>query len=755
MVPILFEKTETAFTSNGLGRLADATRCEVTEERNGLPELILEYPLAGPLFSKLVVDNYIYATHDDSKTLQPYQIYSISQPLQGVVTVKAWHMAYNLRNCISGPFTAASLSETLSKIPGACINACPFNFWTDKSVATAFSLNVPRDVWALLGGSAGSLLDIYGKAEYEFDKFTVKMHLNRGANRGVSIRYGKNLTSLDKQIDASNVYNAVVPYWISADKATVVQLDHLVVRTGATAGRAQTLDLSADFTEAPTEAQLEARAQSIVDGSSNYTVKENIAINFVQLWQTEEYKDVASLQRVRLCDTVNVFYSKAGVNATAKVIKVVYDSLKERYISMELGEPKTTLTKQITESVESAVLPQVPSTEGMLAAIDKATKLITGKLGGYAVWHYNSDGTPKELLFMDAPSEGTAQNVLRINNVGIGFSTNGVAGPYATAWTIDGSFNADFITAGTMVADRIFGGVLTLGGANNGNGTLRVLDSSGNVLGTLDKDGLLIVGSTTKSSLDGGRLRIENASDNTKYVTFESDANMLGLVQRMYLPATRYSAEQFWWVYGDYNVAALKLADNTYEASSLDNLQTAARSGAKAVFSVDSAKFVNLDVVNNIDATKGSITEIGGTTALYSNFIATVAHFFGSLTGPQVGMNTNSSALILDLKNVPLQIKGSTSASPNKYVHIYPDYVETDKEFRVYNNVIKLKYSTDQSSVIQLGQYGEGFDFVIRSGPNSFSHVYFKYNNVVVPQLTIGSTSLTEAQLMQLKALIS
>ena len=495
MIPILFQNTETTFTSNGLGRLSDCVRCVVTEERNGLPELELDYPIDGPLADKLVADNIIYATHDDDRDPQPYQIYNVETPLQGLMTVKAWHIAYNARNVIVKPFTAVSCADALAKIAPNAMTACPYTFWTDKAVSSPFSVSVPWDVWSLLGGTQGSILDVYGKGEYEFDKWAIKLWLNRGSNQGVTIRYGKNLTSLNKQIDASNVYNAVAPFWSDMDGTQVVSLDHLVVRTGETAKRAQVLDLSEDFEDAPTTAQLEAKAQSIVDSSTNYEVNENIKVEFVQLWQTEDYKDIAPLQKVRLCDTVNIFYAKAGVNATAKVIKTVYNTLLERYDSMELGAPKTSLSQQITETVEEAILPQVPTSSAIQSAIEKATKLITGGFGGYASWHYLADGTPSELLFMDAASEAEAVNVVRFNKNGIGFSTTGVNGPYRNAWTIDGALNADFITTGAVNASLITTGTLNADLIRAG----AIIDADGNNSWDLESGDF-----TTKQGVIGG-----------------------------------------------------------------------------------------------------------------------------------------------------------------------------------------------------------------------------------------------------------
>ena len=93
MIPILYDSTETTFAANGLGRLTDCTRCEVTEERNGIYECVFDYPATGKMFDKLTIGRYIFTTHDDKKDPQAFQIYYRSAPLQGVVTFRAWHIS--------------------------------------------------------------------------------------------------------------------------------------------------------------------------------------------------------------------------------------------------------------------------------------------------------------------------------------------------------------------------------------------------------------------------------------------------------------------------------------------------------------------------------------------------------------------------------------------------------------------------------------------------------------------------------------
>lgn len=377
MTPKLFPSTETAFTSEGLGRLVDARKCEVTEERNGQYELVLEYPVGGELFNSIKPGCYILATHDDTGDMQAFQIYKTSSPLDGWMTVNAWHISYLLNSIVVAPFTANTCANALAGIASNSMNTNPFTFSTDKTLTATFSQDIPMSARSLLGGVQGSILDVYGPGEYEFDMFSVKFRSARGSNTDVVIRYGKNLKSLDYQLDASNMFNAVVPYWTNGE--TNVYVNHVVVRTGDTANRVVALDLSSDFDEAPTTAQLEAKAQIYVDASTNYQVKDNIKVDFVPLWQTEEYKYYADLERVKLCDTVKIYYERFGITATAKIIKVVYNTLLDRYSYMELGEPKTTLSQQIQMDVSGGILAEVPGEVKRIINESITTNVLTVK----------------------------------------------------------------------------------------------------------------------------------------------------------------------------------------------------------------------------------------------------------------------------------------------------------------------------------------------------------------------------------------
>lgn len=466
MIPILFEADETSFQSNGIGRLVDCLRQDTTEERNGIFEVEFDYPVTGRHFEDIIEGRIIYCLHDDTKIPQPFDIYARSAPIDGVVTFYAHHVSYRLQYSILQPFTAGSCAAVMGMLAEKSITACPFSFWTDKQVSGTFNVAAPVSIKEILGGVEGSVLDIYGKGEYEWDKWTVKFHLNRGRDTGVQIRYGKNLLNLTQDIDTSGFYSAVIPYWQSGDGDTLVRLDSWIVLSSAAQDglvpvKAVPMDLSDQWEEAPTQAQLAEKALQRMEDAEPWIPDHTLKVDFVALWQTDEYANIAPLERVGLCDKVDVIYPALGVTARSRqIIKVVYDGLNERYKEMEIGTAKTSFAEVVQAATEEAIKKEVPSKSYLQAAVDHATDMITGGDGGNYVIIRDANGKPIGWAQMDTDDITTAVNVWRMNSGGFGHSHNGWNGPFDLAMTADGQFVADRITAGTLNANIINAGVI-------------------------------------------------------------------------------------------------------------------------------------------------------------------------------------------------------------------------------------------------------------------------------------------------------
>lgn len=459
MNPILFAPTETNFNTNGIGILSDAVSCIVTEERNGAFELEMQYPVTGIHYGHIARRGLLLAKPNPVDDAQPFRIYRITRPIGGVVTIYAAHISYDLSGIPVSPFTASSAPEAMAALSANAAVACPFTFWTDKSTAATMTVSAPASIRSLLGGRDGSLLDVYG-GEYAFDGYSVRLYGQRGADRGVSIRYGKNLTDLTQEENCQSLYTGCYPYW-SGQNGDLVTLPEKILSAEGTYDfvKILPLDLSGEWKEAPTPDALRTRAAAYMKANRIGTPKVSLTVRFAQLEQTEEYKGTALLERVLLCDTVNVEFPALGVSATAKCVKTVYDCLLDRYDKVELGDARATIADTLVEQIVS--IEKKPDKTFLQAAVDSATSQITGNKGGYVVLHSSTGAKePDEVLIMDKPDIATATRVWRWNKSGLGYSSTGYNGPYGLAMTQDGAIVADFITTGTLNAALIKAGVL-------------------------------------------------------------------------------------------------------------------------------------------------------------------------------------------------------------------------------------------------------------------------------------------------------
>lgn len=497
----LFESTDTDFSTNGIGALPDAITCTVTEERNGAYELEMTYPITGVRYNEITERRILLARPNPYASLQPFRIYAISKPMDGTVTVNAEHISYDLSGYTVSPFSASDVVSALATLKMSSDVECPFDFWTDKETSGTVNIPTPLSMRAILGGVEGSILDMY-KGEYEFDGYTVKLWNARGENRGMSIRYGKNLTNFQQEENCSDVYTAVRPYWYKekGDSDTseeeedygYVELTEKIINVPGDFNflKIMSLDLTEEFDSKPTEEELRAAAQTFINENDIAVPKVSITVSFVQIADDTMYRDVAILERVQLCDIVNIEFPKLGVSATAKCVKTSYDVLGKRYLAIELGDAKTDLTKSI--SIQNKTVKELPTKTDLEKAITNAANLITGQTGGYVV--LNPSEHPQEILILDHPTIEEAVNVWRWNSGGLGFSSTGYNGRFDTAITMDGKIVADFILAGTMSANLIKGGMLQLGSNLNQNGSLAVYDEANNTIATIDNNGLKLYG---------------------------------------------------------------------------------------------------------------------------------------------------------------------------------------------------------------------------------------------------------------------
>lgn len=339
MIPCLYASTETKFDNNGIGKLADAQSCVVTEKRNGSFELEMVCPADGIHAESLEEGNIILAKPSDTGRTQPFRIYKIATPIDGKLVVKARHISYQLNFITVSPFATTGCTGALAGLENHAASDCPFAVWTDISSNAAFRLSTPSSFRNCLGGIDGSVLDTFG-GEYEWDRYEVKLHRCRGADHGVHITYGKNLTDFRMEKNIENVITGVHPYWQNSETGEVTELPEKVVlmeQRSVPYQKFSVLDCTAGFQDKPTAEMLRSYAQEYLKNTSLTEPQVDIDIDFIQLWNTPDYADVVEAEQVSLCDTVHVFISKLGIEVSSKVTETEYDVLLERYKSITLS----------------------------------------------------------------------------------------------------------------------------------------------------------------------------------------------------------------------------------------------------------------------------------------------------------------------------------------------------------------------------------------------------------------------------------
>lgn len=464
MIPILLKQD----AKTKIGWLAEAISCRCTEERNGIYELELQYPMLGTYAADLVIDRYIKAKPNSTGDNQLFHIRKVSKPINGMFTVSCDHVSYalsgypvptvsasgNAQVAINAVLTAAK--NQLGKDTGFSVAT------TDITLSSSISLaNVSAR--AALGGVQGSILQTYG-GEYEFDNYTIKLHKSRGQDHGVRISYGRNMTDLKCEIDMDSAYTGLYGY-VKNDN---VDLKSYVSVTNSSGINAKTLirDFSSDFSgDEITQAKLDSAVSAYISKNDINSPSVSMTVSFVDLSQSPEYASFSALEAVNLCDTVKIYHKDLDIDIKAKVIKTTYDVLRERYTSIELGSPRANFADVIRQTVQEAADAKslaISSKSEITAAYEKAiadaTAAITGNSGGYV--RLNPSENPQELLIMNTPSAETATKIWRWNLSGLGYSSTGYSGPYRTAVTQDGHIVADFVDTGTLTANIIKAGIM-------------------------------------------------------------------------------------------------------------------------------------------------------------------------------------------------------------------------------------------------------------------------------------------------------
>ena len=536
MTPILFAPNRTSL----LAHLADATVCEVAEERNGTYELYLEIPIASEQYTMIETDCWIQARPSEGSPDQFFRVYNVEKNMAGLAIVEAEHISYLLaaypvdRVAPANRTATQAMNAVLTRAAQLLPAHHGFQAWSDVTATSNGFSATAGSARAALGGVQGSILQFYG-GEYEFDNLTVRLHRARGRNSGVRIEYRKNLLGLKASISTERSFTGLFPF-VRNDDSYVFLPEHVlwVDNRSGVQRRVMMRDFTHDLGDNPTVAQLRAAGQSFLSANDINVPSISMDVDFVHLWNSPEYAEFVDLERVALCDTITVYHPDMGVDVTTKVIRTVYDTLRERFVKITLGSAQSNMASVLTGIREEIAAIDVPEISGIQElinqAVDNATNAITGNSGGRVILHPARN--PQELLILTDANDTiqTARRLWRWNAGGLGFATNGFNGTFRTAITADGQIVADFITTGTLTANVIRAGILTdaagrfslnmtTGAARLDNATLNNVTIAGGSLNVRNATGTreTTINATTGLSTNfitvtGGSINIRNAT---------------------------------------------------------------------------------------------------------------------------------------------------------------------------------------------------------------------------------------------------
>ncbi|EHF1088159.1 TPA: peptidoglycan DD-metalloendopeptidase family protein [Enterococcus faecalis] len=499
LIPVIFKPGEKDFTTNGLGRLIDATRCEITEEANGKYELEMDYP-AISRFSDYFENGYqIKAKPND---LEEYHIFEIKQTFKDTFTnsivIYAQSRTYKLGNRQVRLVTVDNRNgaEAMRLIEQNMDEPCDIKLYSDINTASSTVFEA-RNVLNCIAGEQGSLLQYWG-GEIKREPFKLSLLRRRGRDNVGTVRYGKDLKGLTIKFDWQSIVTKVLPFAELQSGA-----DGTSQRIYGDAVKSEYInkypDVYAQYVQF-TEDQGVKDLSSLNKVAGKYFTtlypgsdkpKISIELEIEKLTDSEEAKEFAKMRNYNLFDTFAVYHKFYDIDIQTKVTGIVYDALAEKTIKITAGDIQVAFYKQQSQDFQEFIK-TLTKKDYMSDFIDYITDLINGVKGG-SILQYPKN-RPHTLYFMDTDSTDTAKNVIAINNQGIGFSTTGWKGPFRNAWTIDGILNADFIRAGKIRSDifetsfNAYGDILRLvnGALQAWNGKTKIMELTRKGMGFWD-----------------------------------------------------------------------------------------------------------------------------------------------------------------------------------------------------------------------------------------------------------------------------
>ena len=485
MIPVLYTAGKSAEEVTPMGALTDAISCSTTEERNGVYETTLVYPSSGELAEEIQPERIVYVKTNDTDDPQPMRIVTVTKEQDNTMTIYAQHVSYQLNGVVVLPFSASGIQDALTKLAAY---APEFTFSSSNDSTAPFTVSVPTSLRSLLGGTEGSLLDVYG-GEYHFDGWNITFDRARGTDRGALIAYGKNLTDLSAENDLSDAVTGVLPYY-QDQEGNLTTLDApITMEHSLSYERITPLDCSSEIEveEGASQGAIKEALQTYGEAwlkNQSAAAVDSVTLSFESLYQAGEDATKA-LEIIALCDPVTIWDKRYSLKLTAKCITAEYDGLGEKYTSLEIGQTKSSFSSTLQSTVQvvsdaiNTIQKEYPS------RWEQAIAEVAGKITGQTDSHimlYPMENPQMIIAAEDTDLSKPGVGALVINAAGI-VTTEDIAAalsawdrgenPFTGAMSIDG-----YLVERVMKAIQIEGQQIIAGVIQNATGTVKIdLDS--------------------------------------------------------------------------------------------------------------------------------------------------------------------------------------------------------------------------------------------------------------------------------------
>lgn len=470
---------EHLYDTQGLGALSDWLTATVSNKLNGAEIFQGTYPISGTNADLIVEGRIIQCYVDENRAKQRLRIYYAKTSVIGnTIEVKAEPIFNDIRKSVLNKYDSGTEKITATQAwqnaKALAKPAIPSQFSFSSLVDTLANVKIEKaNFLEFFGGKEGSILDRF-HGEFLKDNNTLRHEIRLGTDHKIKAIYTKNLTGLDLEIDAQSVLVGVYPFISSSSEGEdEITLPEEVIFTDYVddypAGYVSFVDFKDKVTDVAT--LREAAKDWLKTNIDKQKPQVSGSIELVPLRHQRGYEKFVDLEKVSMGDGVDVYHPQLKVNMSARIVEYTFNVLTNSYDKLVVGNVKTNFLENTENNVSNLINDAIDQLKngGEISdlindIVDHQTDMITGQDGGYVL--LDPKEAPSRILIMDTPDKNTARNVLQINNAGIGFSKTGINGTYDTAWTLDGGFNASFITAGEIVGITIRGTTLISDGAD-------------------------------------------------------------------------------------------------------------------------------------------------------------------------------------------------------------------------------------------------------------------------------------------------